>query len=74
MEKQPSTERVSLFPTTRSSSPATCVRGHRTLRSGSTFLARGCKGVSMGSLGTQFIKQIPLPFGHVSGQDLFLGP
>jgi len=37
----------------------------------STFLARGCNRVFMRSLGTQFIKQIPLLFGHVSGQDLF---
>ena len=39
-----------------------------------TFSARRCRGTSRGSLGTQFIKQIPLLFGYVSRQDLSLGP
>lgn len=39
-----------------------------------TFSARRCRGTSRGSLGTQFIKQIPLLFGYVSRSDLSLGP
>lgn len=39
-----------------------------------TFLVRGCRGIFRDSLGTQFIEQIPFLFGHVSGQDLSLGP
>lgn len=75
MEKQQRTRRVSFFPTTYSSSQAVSVPGHCALPVlwSLTFLPEAARAL-MGSLGTRFMKQIPLLFGRVSGQDLFLGP
>lgn len=42
------------------------------LCSGPHFLERGCRAIFRGSLGTLFIKQVPLLFGRVSGQDVSL--